>query len=115
MDNKGREILKQLLKLNRSPEKIYLFKEIFGQLWKYKYRASAEKFYDRCKDMLKWNRFKFIREFIKMIDRNYENILNFCYVQYSPGYIEGSNLKIKNIIRRAFGYRDMEAETKDSG
>ena len=103
-----KEILKKLLSVNRSLEKVYIFKEIFGQFWKYKYKTSANKFYEKCKEILKWNRLKSIRKFIKMIDKHKDKILNFCDVDFSLGYIEGSNNKIKTVIRQAYGFKDRE-------
>lgn len=43
-----------------------------------------------------------------MIDRHLEGILAYCDKKVPLGYIEGSNLKAKNILRRAYGYRNKE-------
>jgi len=35
-------------------------------------------------------------------------LIGYCDKKVSLGYIEGINLKARNIIRRAYGYRDKE-------
>ncbi|HAV42955.1 TPA: hypothetical protein DCX15_02940 [bacterium] len=41
-----------------------------------------------------------------MIDTHIEGILVYCDKKVPLGYIEGTNLKARNIIRKAYGYRD---------
>jgi transposase len=48
------------------------------------------------------------RNFVKMVDRHLDGILAFCGKKVSLGYIESANLKARNVIRRAYGYRDKE-------
>jgi transposase len=43
-----------------------------------------------------------------MVETHLEGILGYCDKPVSLGYIEGTNLKARNIIRRAYGYRDKE-------
>ena len=40
--------------------------------------------------------------------RHLEGILAFCDKKVSLGYIESANLKARNVIRRAYGYRDKD-------
>jgi len=41
-----------------------------------------------------------------MIDKHLDGILTYCDKKVPLGYIEGTNLKVRNIIRRSYGYRD---------
>ncbi|URA09650.1 ISL3 family transposase [Thermospira aquatica] len=111
MDNlkgKARKALKELLSVNRRIYKAHLLKESFGQLWSYKYKGAARRFWDNWKKQLKWQRLEPYKKFAKMIDNHIDGILGYCDKKVSLGYIEGTNLKAKNIIRRAYGYRDKE-------
>lgn len=100
--------LKYLLKVNRRLYKAYLLKESFGQLWSYTSRTWAMKFWDKWKEQLKWSRLEPYKKFAKMMDNHMDGILSYCDAKLPLGYIESANLKAKNIIRRAYGYRDKE-------
>ena len=43
-----------------------------------------------------------------MIDNHIDGILGYIECPVSLGFIEATNLKARNIIRRAYGYRDKE-------
>lgn len=104
----GRQALKDLLQLNRKLYKAHLLKESFGQLWSYRSKTWATKFWTQWKEQLQWSRLAPYRKFARMIDKHLEGILAYCDKKVPLGYVEGSNLKAKNIIRRAYGYRDKE-------
>ncbi|MGB9716491.1 MAG: transposase [Thermodesulfovibrionales bacterium] len=64
--------------------------------------------WEKWKSQLKWQRLEPYKKFARMIDRHIDGILA-CCDRYVPfGYIEATNLKARNIIRRAYGYRDKE-------
>lgn len=105
---KARESLKELLSASPRLCKAHLLKESFSHLWSYKSKTWARKFWRAWKDSLKWTRLKPYRRFAKMIDRHLEGILSYCDHKLSLGFIEAVNLKARNIIRRAYGYRDKE-------
>jgi transposase len=100
--------LKLLLKANKRLNTAYLLKESFGRLWDYSYKGCALRFWNDWKAELKWTRMKSYRNFVKMVDRHWDGIIVFCDKKVSLGYIESSNLKARNVIRRAYGYRDKE-------
>jgi transposase len=104
----ARKALKRLLSVNNRIYKAHLLKESFGQLWSYTYKGAAKRFWGNWKEQLKWQRLEPYKKFAKMIDRHIDGILGYCDKKVSLGYIEGTNLKAKNIIRRAYGYRDKE-------
>lgn len=105
---KAREALNHLLGMSKKLFKAYLLKESFGHLWSYKSKTWAKKFWNGWKDSLKWSRLKPYQQFAKMIDKHLDGILAHCDHKVSLGFIEATNLKAKNIIRRAYGYRDEE-------
>ena len=104
----AREALDTVLAASPKLAKAHLLKESFGQLWNYTYKGCALRFWKDWKDQLKWSRLKSYRHFVKMVERHFDGILAFCDKKVSLGYIESSNLKARNVIRRAYGYRDKD-------
>lgn len=105
---KAREALDAVIAASPRLAKAYLLKESFVHLWDYTYRGSALKFWEGWKAQLKWSRLKSYRRFVKMVDSHLDGIMAFCDKKVSLGYIESSNLKARNVIRRAYGYRDKD-------
>lgn len=105
---KARVALNDLLCLSRRLLKAHLLKESFSHLWSYRSRTWARKFWQSWKCSLKWSRLKSYQAFAQMVDRHLEGILAFCDHKVSLGFIEATNLKARNVIRRAYGYRDHE-------
>jgi transposase len=103
---RAREALNIILAASPKLSKAYLLKESFGHLWDYTYKGSALSFWESWKAQLKWSRLKPFRQFVKLVERHWDGILAFCDKKVSLGYIESSNLKARNVIRRAYGYRD---------
>jgi len=102
----AREALDAILAASPRLQKAYLLKESLGRLWDYTYRGCARRFWQEWKAQLKWSRLKPYRRFVRMIERHLDGILAYCDKKISLGYIESSNLKARNAIRRAYGYRD---------
>jgi transposase len=105
---KAREALDAVLAASPKLLKAHLLKESFGHLWDYSYKGCAERFWEDWKAQLKWTRMKSYRNFVKLVERHWDGIVAFCDKKVSLGYIESSNLKARNVIRRAYGYRDKE-------
>lgn len=105
---KARESLNELLCASPRLCRAHLLKESFNHLWSFKSKTWALKFWKAWKDSLKWTRLKPYRRFAKMIDEHLDGILSYCDHKLPLGFIEATNLKAKNIIRRAYGYRDKE-------
>ena len=103
---KARVALNRLLGANRRLLKAHLLKESFGHLWSYTSKTWARKFFARWVEQLKWSRLDPYQKFVRMVERHLDGILAYCDKPVSLGYIEGTNLKARNIIRRAYGYRD---------
>jgi transposase len=60
------------------------------------------------KAQLKWSQLKPYRKFVAMVESHLDGVLAYCDKKVSLGYIESANLKARNVIRRAYGYRDKE-------
>ena len=105
---RAREALDVILAASPRLAKAYLLKESFVHLWDYTYKGCALRFWEEWKAQLKWSRFKSYRRFVKLVERHWDGILAFCDKKVSLGYIESSNLKARNVIRRAYGYRDKD-------
>lgn len=103
---KARQALNHVLGANRKLLKGHLLKEAFGQLWSYRSQTWARKFFAGWKAQLKWSRLTPYHKFVKMVEAHFDGILAHCDKQVSLGYIESTNLKARNVIRRAYGYRD---------
>jgi len=104
----ARKDLNELLGASPRLRKAHLLKESFGHLWSYTSKTWARKFWQLWKDSLKWTRLKSYERFVRMVDKHLDGILAYCDHKLPLGFIEGTNLKAKNIIRRAYGYRDDE-------
>lgn len=105
---KAREALNDLLAASPKLLKAHLLKESFNHLWTYKSKTCARRFFDGWVGQLKWSRLKPYRKFARMVEAHFDGILACCDKRVSLGYIEATNLKAKNLIRRAYGYRDKE-------
>ncbi|MEK6968544.1 MAG: ISL3 family transposase [Nanoarchaeota archaeon] len=105
---KAREALSLLLGSSKRLFKAYMLKESFGHLWEYKSKTCARRFFKNWVDSLKWSRLPSYKKFASMVEKHLDGILACCDKKVSLGYIEASNLKARNIIRRAYGYRDRE-------
>jgi transposase len=103
---KARKALNQLLSLNKRLLKAYPLKESFERLWSYTSKTWALKFFNGWVAQLKWSRLKPYQKFARMVEKHLDGILACRDKKVSLGYMESTNLKAKNVIRRAYGYRD---------
>lgn len=104
----AREALDAILGASPRLQKAYWLKESLGHLWDYTYKGCARRFWEAWKAQLKWSRLTPYRRFVRMIERHLDGILAYSDKKVSLGYIESSNLKARNVIRRAYGYRDKD-------
>jgi transposase len=105
---RARQALNQILQANRRLFKAHMLKESFGQLWSYRSKTWARKFFNGWVAQLKWSRLKPYHRFARMVEKHLDGILSYCDKPISLGYLEATNLKVRNLIRRAYGYRDKE-------
>jgi transposase len=105
---RAREALDAILAASPKLLKAHLLKESFGRLWDFTYAGCARRFWENWKAQLKWQRMSAYRKFVKLVENHWDGILAYCDKKVSLGYIESANLKARNVIRRAYGYRDKE-------
>jgi transposase len=105
---RAREALDAIIAASPRLAKAYVLKESFVRLWDFTYKGCARKFWEEWKAQLKWSRLKSYRRFVQLVERHWDGILAFCDKKVSLGYIESANLKARNVIRRAYGYRDKD-------
>jgi transposase len=105
---KAREALNDILAASPKLLKAHLLKESFGHLWDYTYKGSMLKFWSAWKAHLKWSRLAPYHEFARRVDDHLDGILAYCDRKVSLGYVERTNLTAKNVVRRAYGYRDKD-------
>jgi transposase len=104
----ARKALNALLNANRKLFKAHLLKESFDHLWSYSSKTWATKFFRHWVEQLKWSRLNPYHKFAEMIETHLDGILNHCDKKVSLGFVESANLKARNVIRMAYGYRDKE-------
>lgn len=102
----ARAALNDALRTNRRLFKSHLLKESFGHLWSYKSKTWARKFFRGWVDQLRWSRLKPMQQFARMVEKHLDGILAYCDKKAPLGFIESANTKVRNVIRRAYGYRD---------
>jgi len=105
---KSRKALNEILRFSKKLLKAYILKESFGHLWSYRSKSCAKRFFKAWVRDLRWSRLKPYHKFVQLIKNHLDGILSYCDKKLSLGYIEATNLKARNIIRRAYGYRDKE-------
>jgi transposase len=108
LTRKSREALYEILIYSPKLFKAYLLKETFGHLWDYSSKTWARKFFQSWVNDLKRTRLKPYKRFALMVEKHLDGILSYCDKKVSLGYIEATNLKARNIIRRAYGFRDKQ-------
>jgi len=105
-----KSILKELLRMNRRLCKAYLLKEHFLTIWTIQTKKGFKRFWTNWKKNLRWQRLEPFVNFSRMIDKHMDGILS-IFEREKPikfGYIESLNTKIKLLIRKHRGYKDME-------
>jgi len=105
--------LSELLQMNLRTVRAYLLKEDFQQFWDYTYPAWAERFLQRWCARAMRSQIKPMKGMAKMLRSHQELILNWFRAkkQFNSGIVEGLNLKWNLTVRKAFGFRTLNALT----
>ena len=106
LKREGRKALEELLLVSPRLLKAHFLKETFGHLWEYKSRTWAMKLFRKWVNSLKWSRMEPLKRFAAMVEEHLDGILSNCEKKVPLGYVESTNQKAKNVIRRAYDYRD---------
>jgi transposase len=102
-----KQMLQQLLGLNRRLMKAYLLKESLDRLWNYRYPGAMTRYLLQWMDQLRWQRLKPMEKLANMLVKHLNGILNYCTNKIPLGVVEAINGNIKAILRRGRGYRDI--------
>src|ERR1700723_1105237 len=102
-----KQMLQQLLRLNRRLMKAYLLKESLDRLWAYRYPGAMMRYLQQWMDQLRWQRLQPMEKLANMLVKHLNGILNYCTNKIPFGVVEAINGNIKAILRRGRGYRDM--------
>ena len=93
--------------LNRRVLKAYRLKESLDRLWSYTYEGAMRRYLPSWIDQLRGQRLKPIEKLAGMLLDHFEGIRNYCRTKVPLGVVEGINGKIKTLLRRGRGYRDL--------
>ena len=86
---------------------IYLLKEEYRLIFeKIESKDKAERFLSAWKRKAMSTANPFLIRFVKTLTNWWQYILNYLSEKITNGFVEGLNGAIRNIIRRAFGYRN---------
>jgi transposase len=106
---KEEEKLQKILEACPQLRVIYLLKEEFRQIFdRVDSREKAERFLRAWVLKAEYSGDKFLKKFVKTLKNWWKQILNYFYERITNGFVEGLNGAIRNIIRRAFGYRNFQ-------
>ena len=101
--------LSEILEFCPEIRQLYLLKEEFRQIFdKVDSKEKAERFLWAWKPKCLYTGNKFLIKFLKALQNWWKEILNYFEQRVTNGFVEGLNGAIRNIIRRAFGYRNFQ-------
>jgi transposase len=89
-------------------EQLHYLKEEFRTFFRLTTKDDVQAFIEYFKDLVDEHDIPEIKTFCKTLDNWLPYILNYYDYPISNGTTEGNNHKIKNIKRRAYGYRNEE-------
>ena len=100
--------LNDAIELNKPLATAYYLKEDLRQMWSKKTKADAEIFIKCWIFKAEKSGIKMLEDFANTIRKHVNSILAHYDFPISTGILEGTNNKIKTLIKRAYGYRDKE-------
>jgi transposase len=100
--------LERLKDLNTPLTDLYLLKEDIRQIWSKRNKAEARKAINAWIATATETGDQIITRLLKTVGMHLEGILAYYDHPITSGVIEGVNNKIGAIVRRAYGYRDMQ-------
>ncbi|MFZ3591908.1 ISL3 family transposase, partial [Bacillus sp. DJP31] len=100
--------LDELLDSHEDIAHAYFLKELFRDFYKSKDFETADHLLTEWLQLARKSPFKSFHEVAKTIENWRQQIMQYFKTPYTNGRTEGTNHKIKNIKRRAYGYRNRE-------
>ncbi|MDR2199523.1 MAG: ISL3 family transposase [Deltaproteobacteria bacterium] len=99
--------LKRVLALNTPLTKAYILKESLRRIWEQKSRREAKSSLKGWVKIAYASGIRILQTVPRTVEKYSERILNYYIDFLTSGPIEGFNNKVKALIRRAYGYRNM--------
>lgn len=98
--------LRELLAANRRLWVVYVLKDALKQLWRYTYRAAAERAWRAWYGWAVRSRITALAAFARRLKAKLPGILAHCRHPLHTSVLEGINNKIKVLKRMAYGFRN---------
>jgi transposase len=98
--------LREVLAANRPLWVVYVLKDALKQLWRYRYRAAAQRAWRQWYGWAVRSRIPALVAFARRLKAKLPGILAHCQYPLHTGVLEGMNNKIKVLKRMAYGFRD---------
>ncbi len=105
---KQRELFRELKSKKLKVGKAWTLKEMFSELWEYRYEKAARNFFKKWYFWATHSRLKPLADVAKMVKRHLDNILTYLKHRITNAVAEGINSKIQQIKSAARGYRNFE-------
>lgn len=94
--------------MNLKTARAWALKEMFRSFWKCEIREGAEVYFERWYNWAIRSRLEPIKKVARQCKRHLSNILTYFTHKITNGPIEGLNNKIQALIKKAYGYRNIE-------
>jgi transposase len=85
-----------------------VLKDEFEQIWKYKYKKSAENFLSAWITRALRSRIESMKKFARTMRRHFDKIVAFSQTQLTNAIAEGLNRILKIIKNRASGFQNLK-------
>lgn len=105
---KYEDVLADLRDANLKTSRAWAIKELLRKLWTYNRLGWAKKLWQEWYDWAIRSRLEPVKKVARMLKKNLGQIMNFFKHPISTSTNEGMNLRIQNIKRKAYGYRNEE-------
>lgn len=102
------EQLRTLLAVNENLSTCYILADALRQLWRYQYRAWAERYLYRWYAWASASGIRQLERFAKSLQKHADGILNYFKYRITQGPIESFNNLIARTLHRACGMKDLD-------
>lgn len=94
--------------MNLKTARAWALKEMFRSFWKCEIREGAEVYFERWYSWAIRSRLEPVKKLARQCKRHLSNILTYFTHKITNGPIEGLNNKIQALVKKAYGYRNIE-------
>jgi transposase len=110
-ENRGEsaeEQLRALLDVNENLNLCNILRDALRQLWRYRYRAWAERYLYQWNAWARASGIRLLEQFADILQKHADGILNYFKYRITQGPIESFNNVIARTIHRACGMKDLD-------